>query len=283
MRVIRSTSSVRQLLAAPDLVDDVGGRLGQEGLVVEFGGGALELLLRSGQILLEPAPLGGDVDGARGVEFDHDGAARQPHLHRGRRRESVRGGRQPCQRRHRRYLAVQIGRGDVGQPRRHLLPIGEPLIAAEPTHLGDQLLHIGDALGRNLIHREAGRGRPLGDDQRLAAGERLPQRLGDERHHRMQQLQQRVEDRGQHRRGVRDSVGQLHLGEFEVPVAELIPCEVVERFAGAAELVVVERRIHLGANLFRRGRGSSGRRRSDRRRRAAAQGWPRSSTRTGWR
>src|SRR6478609_4103134 len=48
-----------ELLAAPDLVDDVDRGLGQERLVVEFGVGALEFLLGCGQILLEPAPLGG--------------------------------------------------------------------------------------------------------------------------------------------------------------------------------------------------------------------------------
>ena len=81
---------------------------------------------------------------------------------------------------------------------------GQALIAAEPAHLGDQLLHIGNALGRSLIRCEAGRCRPLCDDQRFAAGECLPQRLGDERHHRMQQLEQRVEHRGQHRGRVLD-------------------------------------------------------------------------------
>ena len=35
---------------------------------------------------------------------------------------------------------------------------------------------------------EAGRLRPVRDHQRLATGQRLPERLGDERHHRVQQL-----------------------------------------------------------------------------------------------
>ena len=64
-----------QLLAGADLVDDVRGRLGQEGLVAELACGARQFLLRGGQILLQPAPFGGDVDGARRVEFDDDGAA----------------------------------------------------------------------------------------------------------------------------------------------------------------------------------------------------------------
>ena len=67
----------------------------------------------------------------------------------------------------------------------------------------------------------------------------------------MEQFQQRVQHVGQHRRRVRYSVGQLDLRKLDVPVAELVPGEVIERFAGTAELVVVERRIHFGANLFR--------------------------------
>ena len=66
----------------------------------------------------------------------------------------------------------------------------------------------------------------------------------------MQQPQQRVECRGQHRGGVREPFGKLRLGQFDVPVTEFVPREVVERLAGPAELVAVEGRIDLGANLF---------------------------------
>ena len=50
-------------------------------------------------------------------------------------------------------LRVEICGRDVGQPRGHPLPVVQPLIAAEPADLGDQLLHIGDALRRNRIQR----------------------------------------------------------------------------------------------------------------------------------
>ena len=69
-----------QLLAGADLLDDIRGRLGQEGVVAELPGGARQFLLRRGQILLQAAPLGGDVDGARRVDLDDDRASRQPHL-----------------------------------------------------------------------------------------------------------------------------------------------------------------------------------------------------------
>lgn len=66
----------------------------------------------------------------------------------------------------------------------------------------------------------------------------------------MQQPQQRVQCCCQHRRGMRNPFGQLRFGQFDVPVAEFVPGEVVERFTGPAELVVVERRIDFRANLF---------------------------------
>ena len=66
----------------------------------------------------------------------------------------------------------------------------------------------------------------------------------------MQQPQQRVQCGGKHRGGVREPVGKLRLGQFDIPVAEFVPREVVERLAGSAELVAVESRIDFGANLF---------------------------------
>ena len=66
----------------------------------------------------------------------------------------------------------------------------------------------------------------------------------------MQQLEQGVQHGGQHRGGVLNTFGELHFRQFDVPVAELVPGEVVQRLAGSAELVAVERRIHFGANLF---------------------------------
>ena len=193
------------LLAVADLVDHVGGRLGQERSLPSLRFGARQFLLRGRQILFEPAPFGGDVDGARRVQLHHDGAAADS------RTSTAADGVKPSSAAVSQAsdgdggkLRVETGRGDVGQPRGHPLPVVQSLVAAEPAHLGDQLLHIGDPLCRNGIHGESGRLRPVGDDQRLAAGQRLPQHLGDERHHRVQQFEQRVEHRGQHRGGVCD-------------------------------------------------------------------------------
>ena len=91
----------------------------------------------------------------------------EPHLHRRRRLEiRIRRG-EPRQRRHRGHLSAQIGVFDAGQPGRHLLPIGQTLIAAKPANLGDESLHVGDPLRGNRIQDDAGRLGPLGDHQRL--------------------------------------------------------------------------------------------------------------------
>ena len=159
-------------------------------------------------------------------------------------------GGEPRQRRHRAHLGAQIGFLHTGHPGRHLLAVRQTLITAEPANLGHQFLHIGNPLCGNLIQAYPGRLGPVGDHQSLLVGQRLPEGLGDERDHRVQQPQQRVQRRRQHGRGVRDPLGELRLGQFDVPVAEFVPCEVVERLAAAAELVVVERRIDFRANLF---------------------------------
>ncbi|CKO96096.1 Uncharacterised protein [Mycobacterium tuberculosis] len=66
----------------------------------------------------------------------------------------------------------------------------------------------------------------------------------------MQQAQQRVQPGGQHGGGVCESLGKLRFGQFEVPVAEFVPGEVIQGLTSAAELVSVEGRINFGPNLF---------------------------------
>ena len=83
---------------------------------------------------------------------------------------------------------------------RHLLPLGQALIAAESANLGHQLLLFADPLRDNRIQAMPdglGQSAITSDSP---AGQRLPQRFGDERDHRVQQPQQRVQYRGQHAR-----------------------------------------------------------------------------------
>ena len=138
-------------------------------------------------------------------------------------------------------------------PRRDLLRRLEALVAAEAADLGDQFLRVLDAAQRHRRRRHAAGGRPVCDHHRLATGEHLPQRLGDERDHRVQHPQQlrRARCRARPWCAAADFVfaRELHLGQFEVPVADLVPREVVQRLAGLGELVRLERRVDLGAHL----------------------------------
>ena len=66
----------------------------------------------------------------------------------------------------------------------------------------------------------------------------------------MEKFEHRVQHCRQYRSGVIAAFAELYLGQFQIPVAEFIPGEVVQRFAGAAEFIDVEGRIHLGTHLF---------------------------------
>ena len=72
-----------------DLVHDGVGRLRQEGLVRQLVVSGDELLLRCREVLFEPLLLRAEVDGARGVDVDSDGALAQAHLDGDRRGESL--------------------------------------------------------------------------------------------------------------------------------------------------------------------------------------------------
>lgn len=67
----------------------------------------------------------------------------------------------------------------------------------------------------------------------------------------MQQAQHRVEHTAEHHRGALGAcvgLGELHLGQLQVPVAQLVPREVVERLARLTEFVGVEGGVDLGAH-----------------------------------
>ena len=78
--------------------------------------------------------------------------------------------------------------------------------------------------------------------------------------------------------------GQLRLGQLQVPVADLVPGEVVERVAGLAELELLEQVVDLGGDRGRAGTGSTGRPSAGPPGPAACAGTgPRSAARSGWR
>ena len=96
----------------------------------------------------------------------------------------------------------------------------------------------------------------------------LPQLLADERDERMREAQRCLqlahEDRARAARGgvVAFGVGgsELHLGELDVPVAELVPHELVQRTRREVEAVGVEVRRRCRASPVADVRGASDRR-----------------------
>jgi hypothetical protein len=100
-------------------------------------------------------------------------------------------------------------------------------------------------------------GGPGRDHHGLGAGERLVKRLGEERGDRVQEPDQRVEDVPEHRAGAVGGAagaadgGELGLGQLQVPVAQLVPREVVERLGGLGELEVLQQLRRLGCHCLR--------------------------------
>ena len=98
--------------------------------------------------------------------------------------------------------------------------------------------------------------RPAGDDQQLGVGGAVrdgrPQRLGHERHDRVEQPQVRVEHLDQRPprrlagRRVQRLVREPDLGELEPPVAVLVPDRVVQDPGHLAEAVLRDRLVHRG-------------------------------------
>src|SRR5207245_538700 len=79
----------------------------------------------------------------------------------------------------------------------------------------------------------------------------LPDLLGDERHERMQEPQGRLEHANERRLRARALAGVLgvvegQLRDLQIPVAELVPQELVQRGGRVAEPVFLERRASFG-------------------------------------
>ncbi len=138
-----------------------------------------------------------------------------------------------------------------GKAGRHALAGLEPLVVAEPPHLGDKPLdrahgRLGGPVGSGRVCD-----RPRSHDQRLPAGQGRPQLLGDERGQRVQEPQQGVEHVSEHQPGplrrLADPVtgAQRRLGELDVPVAELVPGEPEQRLGRLRELVALVVGVHL--------------------------------------
>src|SRR6478752_3980217 len=121
------------------------------------------------------------------------------------------------------------------------------LAHAENDRLDPGRLALGRRVGGELLGARVGREH---DSRPLHAGERgdaLPELLGDEGHERVQRTLQRLEHLAQRALGAAlggaaRRLGLQHrLGQLQVPVAEVVPGELVERARGEVEAVVTER------------------------------------------
>ena len=116
---------------------------------------------------------------------------------------------------------------------------------AQARDHADQPVELGLRVG---IDQPGAELRPGGRDQRAAGGAvaAIPELLGDERRERMQQVQELREDEARARPGLRlrsrVAAREEGLGELEIPVAELVPGEGVERVGGIVEAVALDRR-----------------------------------------
>ena len=203
-RAARAASSGRCRPRRPqpiaDLVDDGGGRLGDEGLVAELGAsacvGSLRAAARSFSSRLRSA--------ATSIAPDRSSSTVTPAGRRASRsaRSRRRPGRAVASDRISASCAASPVRVEAGDPRRHPLARAQPLVGAEPADLGDQRLQRrrprASAAASAARAAASGQRRPRRDHERLAAGQRGPQRLGDERHHRVQQPQHDVEHVAEH-------------------------------------------------------------------------------------
>ena len=147
--VIRSTSSRASCWRSRILSTTSAGALARNASLPSLPAVPASSFCAAARSFSSRAPFGGDVDGARRVEFDDHGAADSRTSTDADGREVVgrSGSARPAP--STADLRVEAGLGDAGQPRRHLLPVGEALVAAEPAHLGDQLLHVRNALRSN--------------------------------------------------------------------------------------------------------------------------------------
>ncbi|HEY1991553.1 MAG TPA: valine--tRNA ligase, partial [Gammaproteobacteria bacterium] len=151
--------------------------------------------------------------------------------------------------------AFQVGCSSALQQYRHLLARRDVHLGADAAHPQDEFLQpaqflLGlrvafeiDGLGVGLRHH-AGAGL-AGQGSHL-----LPDLLGDERRDGMQGAQQRLQHRHQGMagtalmRGVHAFALQHRLGELQVPVAELVPGELVEDLCRQVETVAGELLLH---------------------------------------
>ena len=253
----RSASAAASRLA--DLGDHRLRRLGGERRRCRASPGLRGLLLGGGPVLVQPGPLGGDVDRAAGVQLDARPrrprrawrvAAKPSPAASSRASDRISGSCAASRRRPRpssRAATRWPGRSPWSERNRRT-SVTTRCSAATSASAASSTRYASAAGQAAVTHR-------------LAAGQRRPQLLGDERDHRVQQPQQLVQHVPEHPAGGlggRAALGEHRLGQLEVPVADLVPGEVVERVADLGELERLERARRPRRRRAAAGTGSSG-------------------------
>ena len=124
------------------------------------------------------------------------------------------------------------------------------VLGPDRPRFDDDGLDEGHGLGGRLVLparlRERGRARR---DRPARPRQVLPDLLGDEGHERMEEPQDAVEGVGQDGLGRAVAFPEPDLGELDVPVAELVPDEVVDEVGRLVELVLLQARVELRRDL----------------------------------
>src|SRR5437899_4353967 len=229
----------------PLLCDDLGGRALGEVRLRQLALQELDALGGLGDLLLDPLALGGEVHDAREVYVElraaDDGHRRAPWPRRGR----VDGEPDPAQRVDQRAVrGEEISRVRPRAKRRRERGGGpDPHLAADVSHGGgevhdrshlDLCVRLRVFLRRTRVRRE--------HDRLALVRQPLPDLLSDERHERMQEPQGRREHANQGRLRARTLAGVLgviagQLRDLQIPVAALVPQELVQHEGAGAEPV----------------------------------------------
>ncbi len=127
---------------------------------------------------------------------------------------------------------------------RNLGPTGHVHLRAHRADLRNESHHPAEFRLRGGIEKRIGEFRPSRGDQQPLAARLFPQLFGDERHHRVQQMQRTMQhpERGGARLGLRRFISAIQdrLDEFEIPVAVGAPDELVAGVRGVVEAELLE-------------------------------------------
>ena len=191
----------------------------------------------------EPRALGGKIDHALERQRRHLAAHDELHraLRRGRRRGNLGHARQPLD-----EFGPALGARLASRPTRRPAPAGSAAVMFISART--ERMAVTRSITQPISASALSSARPSSCGQRDSAssatlrpllGRHRPQFLGDERHERMQQLEDLIERPGRHRarlvlgRAVR--TGQQRLRQLDIPVAIDVPDEAIGRAGGLVE------------------------------------------------